>query len=269
MPLSICRTLNVALLLRMVTSVVAGTVDRGEVGLIAATIDGIEIRFSGRAGGVSASPFDSLNLGSWTDDLPTNVSMNRKILLEACQTNAESLVSLKQVHGKKVVDSSALQLETDERMVEGDAIFCRDRQVACLALTADCMPLVICGREAFCVVHAGWRGLQQNIIGEASDRLKAFGERSLSAVIGPCARSCCYEIGDDVKANFKARYTVEMGFGKQHLDTLAIAKDQLADANVDLYEVVGDCTICRDDKYFSHRASGGQTGRQGVVAWLS
>jgi copper oxidase (laccase) domain-containing protein len=90
----------------------------------------------------------------------------------------------------------------------------------------------------------------------------------LEAAIGPGAGVCCYEVGEEVHAQFAA-----YGEGVRHgrnLDLKAIAREDLARAGVATVHDVGLCTICSDASlFFSHRRDRGVTGRQAGLAWLS
>ena len=91
----------------------------------------------------------------------------------------------------------------------------------------------------------------------------------LEAAIGPGAGGCCYEVGEEVHAEFAGLAThVRRG---RNLDLKAIARDQLHEAaGVSAVHDVGLCTICSDDAlFFSHRRDRGVTGRQAGIAWLS
>jgi polyphenol oxidase len=91
--------------------------------------------------------------------------------------------------------------------------------------------------------------------------LRGLGARGeLHAAIGPGAGPCCYEAGDEVHA------AVGHSAGR-NVDLKAAAAERLRALDAAAVEDVGICTIC-DERYFSHRRSGGVTGRQAGVAWL-
>ncbi len=86
----------------------------------------------------------------------------------------------------------------------------------------------------------------------------------MSAAIGPGARGCCYEVGEEVHAAFADIPGVRVG--ARNLDLPAVARHALAAAGVETIHDVGLCTLC-DDRFFSHRRDGGVTGRQAGVVW--
>jgi copper oxidase (laccase) domain-containing protein len=114
------------------------------------------------------------------------------------------------------------------------------------------------------MLHCGWRGLSGGIVAAGVAALRGLGAGGeLQAVIGPGAGGCCYETGDEVRELFAA-YGAATG---RLLDLKAVAATQLRDAGVAVVADVGRCTIC-DERYFSHRREGADTGRQGGFAWL-
>ena len=221
--------------------------------------------FTTRRGGFSSGPYESLNLGRFTDDDPLAVERNRDSLQSA---HGVRFAYGRQVHGTRVLVADAA---TEDGMMPPDA----DGQatarpgLAPMVLTADCLPVAIAGRGAVAMVHAGWRGLAGGVIAEgarAVRRLDADG--SLAAAIGPGAGPCCYEVGEEVLAAFG-----DEGEGVRrgrHLDLKEIARRQLERAGVERIHDVGLCTICSDPSlFFSHRRDSGVTGRQAGIAWLS
>ena len=115
---------------------------------------GVRAVFTTRAGGVSAVPYDSLNLGDHVGDLPAQVQANRALLQRATGTRA---VFLKQVHGREVL---ALDAATPDGQ-QADACVTVQRQLACTIMVADCLPVLLAteGGDVVAAAHAGWRGL--------------------------------------------------------------------------------------------------------------
>jgi YfiH family protein len=159
-----------------------------------------------------------------------------------------------QVHGtvvRRVTDG----LEPEE--ADGQAT-ARD-DVAVMVQVADCLPVAIAGPGGVAMVHAGWRGLAAGVLEEGVRALREVGaDGALSAVIGPGARGCCYEVGDEVREAF--------GETAARIDLATIAARRLAAAGVERIEDVGRCTIC-DERFFSYRREGEAAGRQAGVAW--
>ncbi len=176
-------------------------------GVLHASAHGAHALFTGRAGGVSAPPFDGLNLGPRTGDQPGALAENRR-LVEAMASRdgqARELLIGTQVHESSV----AAHLEGyPEVNVDGvDAHVTDRRDLAIAVLTADCIPVALLAPWGVGVAHAGWRGLAGGVIGGTVGELLSIGDDGasaarISAFIGPCAGACCYEVGDEVHAAF-------------------------------------------------------------------
>jgi polyphenol oxidase len=137
--------------------------------------------------------------------------------------------------------------------------------VGVTVLTADCLPVVLGSDGAVAALHAGWRGLAAGILEEgvrALRELRRDSSPNLTAVIGPGAGVCCYEVGEEVHAAFDGAHR-----HGRNLDLPALARDRLAAAGVTRIEDVGLCTICNQGLY-SHRREGLRAGRQAGLAWL-
>jgi len=77
--------------------------------------------------------------------------------------------------------------------------------LAVMVQVADCLPVAVAGPGAVAMLHAGWRGLAGGVLEEGVAALRELaGDGPLAAVIGPGARGCCYEVGDEVRAAFGA-----------------------------------------------------------------
>ena len=232
---------------------------------ITVELSGAQALFTTRRGGVSAGPYATLNLGRLTDDDPEAVVRNRARVQELV---GRPLAMIRQVHGSHV-----RQVERpprpDEPLIEADAQVSTRPGLAPMVLVADCLPIALAAPGAVGVVHAGWRGLAGGVVAETVRCLRAAGAYGeLHAAIGPGAGGCCYEVGEEVHAQF-ASYGPAVRRG-DNLDLKAIARTQLLEAGATSVHDVALCTICGDPElFFSHRRDGGVTGRQAGIAWLS
>ena len=130
----------------------------------AGAFPGFRVAFTGRAGGVSATPFDTFNLSYDVGDSPGSVRRNRARLAREIGVAPESLFSCKQVHGSDVhVVGAGERLEAG---VEADALVSAEAGVALMVVVADCVPVLIIDKErgACAAIHAGRRGLIGGVI---------------------------------------------------------------------------------------------------------
>lgn len=218
-------------------------------------LPGARVRFTGRAGGVSEGPYASLNLGRWTDDDPAAVRENRRRAADGAP-----IAFARQVHGTDVVALDAAP--ADGAVADADGVVTRAHGVAAMVLTADCVPVALASAGAVAMVHAGWKGLSGGVLEAGVAALRADGP--VHAAIGPAAGACCYEVGPEVAERFP-----DWALDGRLLDLKAVAARRLRDAGVASVRDVGRCTMCEPDVFFSHRASGPVTGRQGGIAWRS
>ena len=109
-------------------------------------------------------------------------------------------------------------------------------------------------------IHAGWRGVAAGIVEEGVAALREVGGTGpITALVGPAARGCCYEVGEEVHAHFAA---YDARRGERNLDLPAVIAAKLENVHD-----VGLCTMCWHGLFFSHRRDGGMTGRQAGVVW--
>jgi polyphenol oxidase len=237
---------------------------REQNGQFTIELPGARAAFTTRRGGVSEGPYESLNLGFATADVPGRQDTNRDRLSEL--VGAPPAGWMYQVHGDRVdvLDDAAALGERPQ--IDGRAT--RLTGVALGALGADCLTVAVAGGGAVAIAHAGWRGLAAGVLGRAVDRVRELADDGcdVHAAIGPGAGRCCYEVGPEVHAAFSDRPHAHHG---DNLDLSAIAEAQLADAGADAVHPIGLCTMCHPELFFSHRRDRGVTGRQAGLAWLT
>lgn len=240
--------------------------------------------FSTRAGGVSAAPFDSLNMGARWGDAVANVEENRQRLLRAVGV-AGPLHVVRQVHGAVVARVRAGDDPSAIARIEADALITDDPGVTLGVFVADCIPALIVDPRTGSVAaaHAGWRGTLAGVLPAVVRALvDELGARpdDLRVVLGPAIGSCCFEVGAEVVAAFAGALggVADAGVvvpsprgvaGKWHVDLKAANRLLLERAGVapDAIDATADCTSCDRARFFSYRRDRDRTGQQmGIVA---
>jgi polyphenol oxidase len=232
-------------------------VTRGDIRLLCPAERAAPVCFTDRNGGVSAAPFDSLNLAARVGDDAAAVSSNRSRVAEAAGFDLAKLRLAKQVHGADLIEVGEASAPVAG---EADVLFTREAGVTLGILTADCTPVVVLGDEAVSIAHAGWRGL---VAGAVEAALEAV-ENPRAAYVGPSIRACCYEVGPEVISAFEHRGLPIAAADRVDPGEAALAV--LRRAGVPEVAVSYDCTSC-DPRYFSYRRDG-LTGRQGAFVTL-
>lgn len=262
-----------------------GTGSRGEWVLRSRLLAAAGFRhgFSTRVGGVSAAPFDSLNLGvasaEGPPDSPEHIAENRRRFGVAASGEALPWVLSRQVHGAEVHWSEGAVADPRdlENLPIADAVAGRESGRLLSVRTADCLPILLaCPRSGLAAaVHAGWRGLVVGVIPAAIEVLVANGadRASLVAAIGPAISVAHYEVGDDVLDAFRdvgvepVHRPPSATQPKPHLDLAATARVILAHAGVasDRVEILLACTFGEPERFFSYRRDGARSGRLAAV----
>lgn len=212
--------------------------------------------FTTRDGGVSEGAYESLNLGPWTADDPAAIAENRR---RTAGRIGRPLAQGRQVHGISVhVWDDGSDVAATPAV---DAHVTTRQDIAPIVLAADCLPIALSTESAVAIVHAGWRGIVDGVIEAAIEALRAAGRAdTLHAMIGPGAGPCCYQVAGEARERLRPHLVGD------HADLKAAAGKRIADAGADSLRDLGLCTIC-DDRFFSHRRSGGVTGRQAGIVW--
>jgi purine-nucleoside/S-methyl-5'-thioadenosine phosphorylase / adenosine deaminase len=237
--------------------------ERDGVNWLEAQLPGARAAFSTRLGGVSAPPFDSLNLGRLAGD--PGVKENRRRLAAALGLEPGGVLIGRQVHGAAVIRHRGPAeppafAEPVPGVAEADGHVATDDGLAPLVFVADCLPVALAGGGTVATIHCGWRGLAAGIVERG---VAAAGARA--AAIGPGIGPCCYEVGPEVLRAFEA-LGPEVASARM-LDLRAVARILLRRAGVEQIEVCELCTSCSPELFFSHRRDGEPTGRQAGLTW--
>jgi polyphenol oxidase len=234
--------------------------------VIAVDLPGAAVRFSTRSGGVSAGPYESLNLGIQTGDVPGQVVENRRLLASAVGLAPEAVAIGHQVHGVELArwdaPPAASFSDADASRPDVDGHVTALSGLGLAVQVADCLPVALAAPGQVAMLHCGWRGLAAGIVARAA---AAFDVPPV-AVVGPGIGRCCFEVGPEVLAEFA---DVEGAADGRMLDLRTVAEARLSAAGVERVEHVDLCTHCRDDLFFSHRRDDGVTGRQCGIVWLT
>ena len=240
--------------------------------------------FTTRAGGVSAAPYNALNLGDHVGDALADVQANRARLADAI--NAQP-VFLQQVHGREVAH---LYGPTPAPLV-ADASHTSQPGVACTAMVADCLPVLFTDTRGTVVAaaHAGWRGLLgtdgQGVLESVYKEIVALAHMDpaqkaieIIAWLGPCIGPTAFEVGPEVRTAFivqqpeAAALFVYHGSDKWLANLPGLARLRLQ--ALGLKRVYGNdgspewCTVSNPLRFFSYRRSG-VCGRMAACIWLN
>jgi polyphenol oxidase len=219
-----------------------------------------------RIGGISLSPYNSLNLGSHVNDDPIHVAHNRQLLSQFLPSEP---VWLNQVHGINVVDAAQTECVPD-----ADASYTNRKNVVCVIMTADCLPILVCDTAGTVVasIHAGWRSLCDGVI-EATIAKMSVNPSDLMAWLGPAIGPNAFEVGGEVREQFMAKDAKSKVAFKKHgdkylADIYKIATQRLNNLGVTQIYGGGECTFTDEKRFFSFRRDGA-TGRMATLIWLA
>ena len=235
----------------------------------------VEIVFSNRHGGCSATPFNSMNLGSHVGDDPGDVIRNRDLLYKQIAETQNicppgGWVFLDQTHKNNIVNVTDSFLIDNQNLPEADASVTQLKNQPLVCMTADCGPLVVYSDNSIGVVHASWRTVNDRIIESVIEELKYLDPKSeIRAILGPCIHSENYEFDEELLEELSLRQgkhvKAKTKDGLPAFDLVSSIRFKLESEGVSLENVDEDTYSSAD--YFSYRRDG-LTGRQAVIAWL-
>ena len=254
------------------------TVTRGTLEYLTADGIGAPHCFTTRFGGVSEGAFSALNLRYNGGDAPENVEKNYRILASALSFSFENLVLTRQTHSDIVrqVTKQDARGVNNRLYPECDALITNDPGTALCIFTADCTPVLLWDPVTGAVgaAHAGWRGTAAKIGKKtAMAMISAYGckPENIRAAIGPNIAQCCFETDADVPTALLESYGgsakpfIEKKGKKYYVNLKGINALSLKELGIDKIDISTDCTACQNQRFWSHRITGGERGSQGAI----
>ena len=207
-----------------------------------------------------------LSYGS-REDLEEETKQNRKKLIDTLKI--DSLKTSKQTHSDHIAIVSEQDFYDDT-----DALISSIPNSAMILNFADCVPIILYSFKdnTGALVHAGWRGTEQQILKKTVQKMEKelnVSPSDLTAVIGPAISIECFEVSEDVFQKLitsqvpSEMYKIENG--KFYVDLKQLNKFQLLLSGVDKIDTSNYCTSCMSDIFFSYRKEKGNTARHSSV----
>jgi YfiH family protein len=247
---------------------------------------GVNIAFTTRLGGISQSPYNSLNLGLHVGDKPGDVIENRRRFLNLFSLTPEDMVCCEQVHGNSVVvvgkkEQGRGALDYKTSLPGYDAMVCRTPGIMLTTFYADCIPIYLFDPDhrVVAIAHSGWKGTMGRIaVHTLRVMQKEFGcsPNNTEVFIGPGIGSCCFIIGGDLVKQVKKefcglegilnyklnKYTWDLPLtNRRMLEEEGVRPENIIDCRL--------CTSCNQEVFFSYRREEGKTGRMAAAIGLN
>lgn len=234
-----------------------------------------------RSGGVSAPPYDSLNMGLHVGDSEQDVRTNRQLAAEALTYQTSTVVVGEQVHGTAIARvtpemAGCGHYQMTDAVAATDGLICTEPEIVLMAHAADCTLLFFYDPVVRCIglAHAGWRGAMAGMGPLMVEALSKLGSRpeNLRVALAPTIGPCCYQVGENVAEQVPQIWRAEVlqpAAGAYYFDLPEFQRLQLRAAGIKEENLVKSsyCTACHPDLFYSYRAAGGQTGRMaGVIS---
>ena len=249
---------------------------------------GIDHFVSTRMGGLSLSPYESLNLGFHVGDTPETVLQNRERLATSIGISLSDFTIPKQIHsGTVTIVTEEMRghgaADLDTAVEATDAVITDVPQLCLTVLAADCVLVLFLDpqKRVIAAVHAGWRGTVKLAAQKTAETLKQefnCKPTDILAGIGPSIGPCHYEVGPEVISQVEDTFGSTDGYinnetpeGKGYFNLWEANKRQVIEAGIPAQniEVAQICTYCNAHLFFSERHQKGRTGRFGAGIMLS
>lgn len=223
---------------------------------------------STRHGGISPTPFASLNLGLNTADAPENITENRRRFFDSLGIAESQVASSYQVHSTEILHATS-----PGRFVGYDALITSQPGLLLAVGVADCVPILVydADNQAAAAIHAGWRGTVGTLVSKTLREMQTrFGTQPAHcyAYVGTCIDETSFEVGAEVAEQFGDTFKRKALTGDKWFVDLKITNArQLTDFGIPEAQISVSpfSTVLNNADYFSHRHEHGQTGRMLAV----
>jgi YfiH family protein len=231
-----------------------------------------------RHGGISPSPWKSLNFGASVGDDVQRVMHNREKALAALQLKPESVYDAFQIHSTEIV-MTGRPITPNVPHIKADAIITDTPNVTLMMRFADCVPILLFDpvNRVIGISHAGWKGTVNKIAGKTVLHMNqnyGTNPKCVLAAIGPSIGPDHYSVGNDVLEKVyssfgnKAEQLISNNHGRSYFNLWKANQIILNEVGVGNIEISEICTNCNLMDWFSHRGEHGKTGRFGVIIGL-
>lgn len=222
-----------------------------------------------RRGGFSHAPYNSLNIAMHVGDNLDDVSKNRQLLQNNLHLK-KPITWLEQVHGNNVISA-----DHPNNSVVADAIYSKEEHTVCAIQTADCLPVLVCSSNNYCVaaIHAGWKGLSNGIIENTIEAL-ALPTKDILVWLGPAIGPQAFVVGEQVLRSFidkdpAAKTAFQLIGNKQWQANLyQLAQQRLHKLGITSIFGGHYCTFSDSIRFFSFRRNQ-ITGRMLSLIWIN
>lgn len=257
-------------------------IEKDGVGVIVSDMlmreEGISHGFTTRRGGVSAPPFDSLNLGTSRDEPMENILQNYRLLAAAYGLDYNELALVRHEHGDKILRLDRTHAGRGiwrEPLDYSDGLVTNDPNVTLMTCHADCSGFFVYDSKTRCIglAHAGWKGMFKRIGQKLVERLSTeYGAdpADMKVAVAPCICEKCFEVETELARSFAEEFDCPDIFtsgapekpDKGYVSLHAAALIQLFDAGVKAENIslMRYCTLEEDDIFYSYRRCGKATG---------
>ena len=197
--------------------------------------------------------------------------ISESYLYNALNLTTDTIARIHQIHSNTVIYAQSTGF-----LGNGDGMVTDKKGIFLRIVTADCLSIFLYDphRKIIGLVHAGWRGVLQNIIASTVRQMELWFDtnpQEVFAAVGPFIQRCCYRVKEDVASKFDEDYLfhrrrffqMPMQESIYRLDLGAVAQDQLLKKGISAchIEIADECTFCRDNLFHSARRDKGKTGR--------
>jgi YfiH family protein len=231
---------------------------------------GAHFAFTDRWGGVSAAPYESLNLGGRVGDDAVHVRENRSRAAGSLGLDPGRVVWMHQVHGR---DVALVDGPFGDDAPPLDGIVTQRPSLALAVLTADCTPVLLADPVAGVAgaAHAGRPGLVAGVVPALVEAMRGRGAvpERIVARTGPAVCGRCYEVPEEMREAVAAAVPEAYSttsWGTPSVDVAAGVRAQLQSSGVTTLEQSTVCTMESAD-HFSYRREK-TTGRLASYVWL-